>query len=77
MGSVFKLRGNGGTRPSVRRWTGEMARADRGSSRCGCGITADGCGDVVCCWICAQIRGIESVDGWEGVSNFEIMAWRE
>lgn len=26
MGSVFKLKGNGGTRPSVRRWTGEMAR---------------------------------------------------
>jgi len=28
-------------------------------------------------WICVQIRGSESVDGWEGVSNFEIAAWRE
>lgn len=25
-GCIFKLKGNGGTRPSVRRWTGEMAR---------------------------------------------------
>ena len=73
MGSVFKLKETEGPDRQCgdgrARWPGpdrEVVVAVAGSR------PTDAVG-----WICVQIRGSESVDGWEGVSNFENVAWRE